>query len=112
MHANSLVQCLAVAPARHGSHEQVFRGHERKMFGDMTGDHRRLNDQAANDVYVEVQDRVGCEKGLRQDQPANRAVVQGSLQPLGGRRLAGRGRQGQDEPGKRAKRSARMGFRL
>ena len=45
--ANPLVQVLPIAAGGHGRHQDVFRRHERQFFGQMLGDHLRIDDQPA-----------------------------------------------------------------
>ena len=57
--------------------------------GDVPRDHRRMDDQSRHDVEIQVQDRVDGQERLRHDQPADGTIVEGALQPLGRRGLAG-----------------------
>ena len=59
-----------------------------------------------------TQDGVGGQECLRQDQAADRAVVEGPLQPLGGRRLAAAAGRAMTNRASEHIRSARIGFRL
>ena len=86
--ADALVQILPVAAGGDGGHQDVLGGHERQLFGQMLGDHLRIDDQPDGDVLIQQQDRVDGQERLRQHQPAVGAVVERALQPLrgGGRR--------------------------
>ena len=45
--ANPLVQILAIAAGGDGRHQNVLGRHERQFFGQVPGDHLRINHQAA-----------------------------------------------------------------
>jgi hypothetical protein len=81
--ADALVGELAVSSRLDRGHDEVFGGHEGKLFPDVARDDLRIDDKTLGNVLEGGQDNVCCEEGLGDGNTTVRATWRGELKKKG-----------------------------
>ena len=85
MDTDVFVEVLTVPALLDGFHHDILGRHEGKLLEEVLLDHLRVDDEAGDDIDVELQDGVGRKERFRDGDPLVGGIVECSLEPLGGR---------------------------
>lgn len=82
MATDDFMQQLPVTTFLHTGHQDRLCGEVGEIIGHGAANDTDIDDQPAGEVRGKAEHGIGGEEGLRDDEAANRTIVEGSFEPL------------------------------